>query len=146
MATVANSVSGSNGAVIPAGATATLEVTTLKRSENANDKIDMGFRLVAINFGGHTLSRVAARSASVQVDRVRNESRGKDAQKVATGAAIGAVVGQILGKNTKSTVIGGAVGAAAGAGAAVGTANYEGCVPEGGTMSVTLDNSIQVHA
>src|SRR5688572_25230960 len=33
-ATLTNAVQGSNGAVIPAGATATVEVTQLKRSEN----------------------------------------------------------------------------------------------------------------
>ncbi|MFL5638834.1 MAG: hypothetical protein ACJ78M_05640, partial [Gemmatimonadaceae bacterium] len=53
-ATVSNAVVGSNGAVIPAGATATVEVTELKRSENANDNVVMGFRVVSVNFGGHT--------------------------------------------------------------------------------------------
>ncbi|HXC25496.1 MAG TPA: hypothetical protein VNU46_06235, partial [Gemmatimonadaceae bacterium] len=36
-ANVSNTVTGSNGAAIPAGATATLAITTLKRSENVND-------------------------------------------------------------------------------------------------------------
>jgi hypothetical protein len=143
-ATVANAVTGSNGATIPAGATANLEITSLKRSENVNDKIEMGFRLTSITFGGHTYP-VAATVTSAQVDRVKNQPTGKDAQKVATGAAVGAVVGQILGHNTKSTVIGGAVGAAAGAGAAAATANYEGCVPDGGRIAVTLDSPVQVH-
>jgi hypothetical protein len=143
-ATVAQAVSGSNGAVIPAGATAALEITQLKRSENANDKIEMSFRVKSISFGGHTYP-VTARVSSAQVDRVKNQPSSKDAQKVATGAAVGAVVGQILGKNTKSTIIGGAVGAAAGAGAAATTSNYEGCVPTGGNITIALDNSVQVH-
>jgi len=143
-ATVARAVSGSNGAVIPAGATAALEITQLKRSENANDKIEMSFRVKSISFGGHTYP-VTARVSSAQVDRVKNQPSSKDAQKVATGAAVGAIVGQILGKNTKSTVIGGAVGAAAGAGAAATTSNYEGCVPTGGNITIALDNSVQVH-
>ena len=143
-ATVARAVSGSNGAVIPAGATAALEITQLKRSENANDKIEMSFRVKSISFGGHTYP-VTARVSSAQVDRVKNQPTSKDAQKVATGAAVGAIVGQILGKNTKSTVIGGAVGAAAGAGAAATTSNYEGCVPTGGNITIALDNSVQVH-
>jgi hypothetical protein len=142
-ATVANAVTGSNGAVIPAGATAHLVVTELKRSENVNDKIQMGFRIESIAFGGHTYP-VTGTIASAQVDRVKNQPSGKDAQKVATGAVVGAVVGQILGHNTKSTVIGGAVGAAAGAGAAAATANYEGCVPDGGSIVVRLDSPIQV--
>ena len=143
-ATVARAVSGSNGAVIPAGATAALEITQLKRSENANDKIEMSFRVKSISFGGHTYP-VTATVSSAQVDRVKNQPSGKDVQKVATGAAVGAIVGQILGKNTKSTVIGGAVGAAAGAGAAAVTSNYEGCVPTGGNITIALDNSVQVH-
>jgi len=143
-ATVREAVAGSNGAVIPAGATATLEITALKRSENANDKIVMTFRPVSIAFGGHTYP-IAATVASADIERVRNEPSKKDAQKVATGAAVGAVVGQILGKNTRSTVIGGAVGAAAGAGAAVATANYEGCIPSGGHITVTLSDATQVH-
>ena len=143
-ATVTQAVSGSNGAVIPAGATANLVITSLKRSENVNDKIDMGFRVTSVSFGGHTYP-VTATVQSAQVDRVKNQPGSKDAQKVATGAAVGAVVGQILGHNTKSTVIGGAVGAAAGAGAAAATSNYEGCVPDGGRITVSLDNAVQVH-
>lgn len=143
-ATVAQSVSGSNGAVIPAGATASLEITTLKRSENVNDKIDMGFRVVSVSFGGHTYP-IQGQVSSAQVDRVKNEPGSKDAQKVATGAAVGAILGQILGHNTKSTVIGGAVGAAAGVGAAAATSNYEGCVPTGGSIVIALTSPVQVH-
>lgn len=143
--TVAQSVAGSNGATIPAGAKVALEITKLKRSENANDKIEMDFRVKSVTFGGHTYP-INASVASAQVDRVKNQPGGKDVQKVATGAAIGAIVGRILGHSTKSTVIGGAVGAAAGAGTAVATANYEGCVPSGGNISIRLDNSVQVHS
>ncbi|MGI8508292.1 MAG: hypothetical protein ACR2MQ_03105 [Gemmatimonadaceae bacterium] len=144
-ATVSQGVTGSNGAAIPAGATASLEITELKRSENVNDKIVIGFRVRSITFGGRTYP-VDATVNYAQVDRVKNQPSGKDAQKVATGAAVGAIVGQILGHSTKSTIIGGAVGAAAGAGAAVTTANYEGCVPDGGKITIALQNALQVHA
>ena len=53
-ATLTNAVQGSNGAVIPAGATASIEVTELKRSENANDNVVMGFRVVSVSLGGRT--------------------------------------------------------------------------------------------
>lgn len=142
-ATLSSPVSGSNGVTIPAGATVTLTATQLKRSENANDKIVMEFAVNSISFGGHTYA-VDGTVQSAQVDRVRNQPKSKDAQKVAIGAAAGAIAGQILGKNTKSTVIGGAVGAAAGAAAAAATANYEGCIPEGGSIVVKLSNSLQV--
>ena len=143
-ASVTDAVVGSNGAVIPAGATATVEVTELKRSENANDNVVMGFRVVSVNFGGHTYP-VSATTSYAQVDKVKNQPKGKDVQKVIGGAAIGAIAGQILGKSTKATVIGGAVGAAAGAGAAAATANYEGCVNSGGRITATLNSSTQVN-
>ncbi|MEO7042451.1 MAG: hypothetical protein ABI035_09335 [Gemmatimonadaceae bacterium] len=143
--TVAQSVAGSNGATIPAGAKVALEITKLKRSENARDNIEMDFAVRSVTFGGHTYP-LSASVASAQVDRVKNQPGSKDVQKVATGAAVGAIVGQILGHSTKSTVIGGAVGAAAGAGTAAATANYEGCVPSGGNISIKLDNSVQVHS
>ena len=143
-ATVTNAVTGSNGAVIPAGATADVEVTELKRSENANDNVVMGFRVVSVRFGGHTYP-VSATTSYAQVSKVRNQPKSKDIQKVVGGAAIGAIAGQILGRSTKATVIGAAVGGAAGAGAAVATANYEGCVNSGGRITATLNSSTQVN-
>lgn len=143
-ASVTNAVTGSNGAVIPAGATATIEVTELKRSENANDNVVMGFRVVSVNFGGHTYP-VSATTSYADVSKVKNQPKGKDVQKVVGGAAIGAIAGQILGHSTKATVIGGAVGAAAGAGAAAATANYEGCVNSGSRITATLNSSTQVN-
>jgi hypothetical protein len=144
-ATVSNSVTGSNGAVIPAGATATVEITELNRSENANDPVRMGFRVVSVTFGGKTYP-IAATTTYANVDRVRNQPKNKDVQKVVGGAAVGAIIGQILGKDTKSTVIGAATGAAAGTAAAAATSNYEGCVPSGGRITITLDNAATVQA
>jgi hypothetical protein len=144
-ATVSNTVTGSNGATIPAGATATVEITQLDRSENANDPIHMGFRVVSVTFGGRTYP-VDATTTYANVDRIRNQPKSKDVQKVVGGAAVGAIIGQVLGKDTKSTVIGAATGAAAGAGAAAATANYEGCVPTGGRITITLDNAATVQA
>ena len=142
-ATVANAVTGTNGASIPSGATVTLEVTQLKRSENANDKIIMEFAVKSVSFGGKTYP-VSGTVANADVERVRNQPKSKDAQKVAAGAAIGAIAGQILGKNTKSTIIGAAAGAAGGAATAAATANYEGCVPDGGSIAVNLTAPLQV--
>jgi hypothetical protein len=142
-ATVSSAVEGSNGATIPAGATANVEVTELSRSENVNDKINMGFRVMSVSFGGRTYP-VSATTTFASVDRVRNQPKDKDVQKVVGGAAVGAVLGSILGHSTKATVIGAAAGAAAGTGAAVATANYEGCLPDGGRITVTLDSSTQV--
>lgn len=142
-ATVSNTVTGSNGATIPAGATATVKITELNRSENANDQIRMGFRVVSVTFGGRTYP-IDAKTKYASVDRVRNQPKSKDVQKVVGGAAAGAIIGQVLGKDTRSTVIGAATGAAAGTAAAAATANYEGCVPSGGRITITLDNAATV--
>jgi hypothetical protein len=142
-ATTSESVSGSNGAAIPAGATVNMTVTKLKRSENAKDDIVMEFRVNSISWGGKTYT-VDASIASADVTKIRDEPKSKDVQKVAIGAAAGAVAGRILGKSTKATVIGGAAGAAAGAGAAAATANYQGCINQGSRIVVKLDNALQL--
>ncbi len=142
-ASVAESVQGSNGVAIPAGATAVIEVTSLKRSENANDNITMEFVVRSIAFNGTTYP-VSSTVTSAQVDKVRNGDASNDARKVATGAVIGAIAGQIFGHHTKSTVIGAATGAAAGAVVAGATGKYDGCVPNGGRISLKLNQPMQV--
>jgi hypothetical protein len=143
LATVNESVVGSNGATIPAGATVTLTVTKLNRSENVNDPIEMEFSVDNVSFGGKSYA-LNGQVASLPVERVRNQPKSKDVQKVVGGAAIGAIAGQILGKNTKSTVVGAAAGAAAGAATAAATANYEGCVRAGGNFVVRLSDALTV--
>ena len=144
-ATVSEPVTGTNGAVIPAGATVTMTVTQLKRSENSNDKIIMEFEVNSVSFGGHTYP-IEAAVQEASIDRVRNEPKSKDVQKVATGAVIGAIAGKIIGKSTKGAVIGGAAGAAAGAATAAATANYEGCIAQGGRIVVQLSSAAQIRA
>ena len=143
LATVNEAVVGSNGATIPAGATVTLTVTKLNRSENVNDPIEMEFSVDQVSFGGRSYS-INGAVASLPVERVRNQPKSKDVQKVVGGAAIGAIAGQVLGKNTKSTVVGAAAGAAAGAATAAATANYEGCVRAGGNFVVRLSDAVTI--
>ena len=142
-ASVAESVQGSNGVSIPAGATAVIEITGLKRSENANDNIEMEFAVRSIAFNGKTYP-VSSTVTSAQVDKVRNGDASNDGKKVATGAIIGAIAGQIFGHKTKSTVIGAATGAAAGAVVAGATGKYDGCVPNGGRISLKLNQPMTV--
>jgi hypothetical protein len=142
-AATTESVSGSNGVSIPAGATVHMTITQLKRSENANDKIVMEFRVNSISFGGKSYT-LNASVADAEVTKIRDEPKGKDVQKVAIGAAAGAVAGRILGKSTKGAVVGGAAGAAAGAGVAVATANYQGCIKQGARIIVKLDGPLQL--
>ena len=142
-ATVENSVSGSNGAMIPAGATVNMTVTQLKRSENANDPVVMEFAVNSVTFGGHTYP-IEGTVSSTAVERIRDQPQSKDVQKVAIGAVAGAIAGKILGKSTKGAVIGGAAGAAAGAATAAATANYQGCISSGGAMVVKLTSAATV--
>jgi hypothetical protein len=144
-AQIADPVMGGNGTVIPAGATATVEITTLSKSQGDGDKIEVGLRVESVSFGGKTYP-VIAETTYAQVDRVRAESRASDTKKVVTGAAIGAVLGQILGHRTKSTVIGAATGAAAGAVVASRNANYDGCVPSGGRITIRLTQPLTIQA
>ncbi len=142
-ATLNNAVS-SGGVTIPAGSQVKIEVTELKRSENANDNITMGFRVLSVNVRGTSYPIGGTVAAASSIEKVRNQSTGKDVQKVATGAVLGAIAGQVIGKNTKGTVIGAAAGAAAGTAAAVATANFEGCLPSGGALSVTTNAPAQI--
>jgi uncharacterized protein YcfJ len=89
---------------------------------------------------------VTSETTYAQVDRVRAQSSGETARKVATGAAIGAVLGQILGHKTKSTVIGAGAGAAAGAVIANRNADYDGCVPSGGRITIRLTEPLTIQA
>jgi hypothetical protein len=136
-ATLENAVSGSNGAMIPAGATVNLTVTQLKRSENVNDPVVMEFAVNSVTFGGKTYP-IEATVASAAVEKIRDQPAAKDAQKVGIGAVAGALAGKLIGKSTKATVIGGAAGAAAGAAAAAATSNYQGCINAGGNIVVKL--------
>lgn len=134
--TVTSPVTGTNGASIPSGATASLSVVGAPRAGTP-----MQFTLNSISFDGQTYS-VPGTAVASRVDRVRVGSASKDAQKVAGGAVIGAVAGQVLGKDTKSTVIGAAVGAAAGAATASATGRYDACVPVGAPIRVTLRDAL----
>lgn len=144
-ATVTNAVQGSNGAVIPAGATAVVQVTSVERSENANDPARMGLVVQSVRFEGKTYP-LDASITNVATETQRESTRGDDAKKVIGGAIAGAVIGQILGKDTKSTVIGAATGAAAGTAIAMGTGDYAGCIPDGGNITIRLNSPAQIQA
>jgi YMGG-like Gly-zipper len=144
-AQIADPVMGAGGTVIPVGATATVTITSLHKSERSGDNIEIGLRVESITYSGKTYP-VSSEVTYAQVDRVRAESAGDDAKKVVTGAAIGAVLGQILGHRTKSTVIGAGAGAAAGAVIASRNANYDGCVPSGGRITIRLTEPLTIHA
>ena len=142
-ATLASAVPGTNGASIPAGATVTLRVSESQRGENGKEGIRLAFEPVAVTFGGSTYA-IDASAVMTGRETVRSQTTGDQAKKVATGAVVGAIAGQILGKRAKTAAIGAAVGAAAGGAVAAGAADWNGCLAEGGAVTVTLRSPVTV--
>lgn len=143
-ATLNETVTGSGGATIPAGSTVVLEVTDVKRSENANDPIRLAFAVRSVRVDGRNFPVTGVLAEQPNIERVRATTTGDDAKKVAAGAIIGAIAGQVIGRDTKGTVIGAATGAAAGTAAAAATANYDGCLPEGAQIVIRLSEDAQI--
>ena len=142
-AALSQSVTGSNGATIPAGAIGTFEVTEVHTAKNSNDKALLGIRLLAVTYEGNTYP-VQATVENAETKLSRSASKTTDAKKVGAGAAIGAIIGQIISKDTKGTVIGAAAGAAAGTAAAAATADYDACLESGAAIAVKLNEPLTV--
>ncbi len=136
------SVSGLDGAIIPAGSSVVLKVDESTRSENSKDSLKLTFSAVSVRIGQQSYDLTGHVAQTAPLEKVRVQSTGDQAKKVGAGAVLGALAGQLLGKNTRSTVIGGAVGAAAGAAVAAGTADYDGCVPTTMNLTVSLDSPL----
>lgn len=145
-ATLAEAVTASNGVMVPAGATAVLEVTSLGRSNQAGENMNIGLVVRSITYGGKTYP-VNGEIVSAGVEKVK-ASDNNDATKVAGGAVVGAILGRILGgkSKTKGTIIGAGAGAAAGAVLAHQTEKYDACLPSGGRVVVRLDSPMSVQA
>lgn len=143
-ATLGETVSGSDGVMIPAGSSVVLRVDQSTRSNNGNDSLRLTFGVVSVRIGQQSYDVTGHVSQTTPLERVRVQTTGDQAKKVGAGAVIGALAGQLLGKNTRSTVIGGAVGAAAGAAVAAGTADYDGCVPATAGLVVNLDAPLRI--
>ncbi|HJR40958.1 MAG TPA: hypothetical protein VJ812_02665 [Gemmatimonadaceae bacterium] len=144
-ATVQEAVTGSNGAVIPAGSKVVLQVSSVKHSENVGDKAVIGIAPQQVVMNGKSYP-IDGSITSVQTESVRSTDKASDAKKVIGGAVAGAIIGQIIGKDTKSTVIGAATGAAAGTAVAMGTADYQGCIPVNGRIVVRLNSPATIQA
>ncbi len=143
-ATLSESISGSDGAVIPAGSSVVLKVDESTRSINSKDSLKLTFSVVSLRIGEQSYDVTGHISQTAPLEKVRVQTTGDQAKKVGVGAAIGALAGQLLGKNTRSTVIGAGVGAAAGAAVAAGTADYDGCVPTTANLLVGLDAPLRI--
>jgi len=136
VATLTEPVIGSNGASIPAGTRAVIEVASVTPASDGGDpRIVFRVRTISTDQGPVTPVGDAVPQDTLEKVRVGG---GSDAKKVAAGVIAGAIIGQMIGKDTRGTVIGAATGGAAGTIAARRGAKYDGCLPQGGNVRLVL--------
>ena len=141
-ATVTSTVTGSNGASIPAGSTVVLEVTSVERADPI-EASRIHFHVRAIDVNGESRPGEGDLATLNQMETVR-VSGGNDRTKVVGGAVAGAILGRVLGGGTKGTLIGAAAGAAAGSAASKRSQGSVACLPEGSALQLTLSREIVV--
>jgi hypothetical protein len=139
-ATVSSATVGTNGAVIPAGATVVLEVTSVERADPI-EASRIHFHVRAIDVNGQSYPGEGAVATLSQME-TQHVSGGSDRTKVVGGAVAGAVLGSILGRSAKGTVIGAAAGAVAGTAASKRSQNTEACLASGSALQLTLSREI----
>ena len=141
-ATVSSPTVGSNGAVIPAGATVVLEVVSVERGDPIEtSRIQFHVRAIDVDGSAYPVDGNLATLGTMEPSRV---SSGSDRTKVVGGAVACAVLGRILGRGTKGAVIGAAAGAAAGGAAARASRSSDACLPDGSPLSLTLSRELAV--
>lgn len=140
VATLNEAVTGTNGAVIPAGSTVVLEVTSVTAGENA-EAAQVAFRVrsVVVNDKTYNVDAAVTPMAPLEKSKVADTDPNADKKKVIGGAIAGAILGQMIGHNTKGTVIGAAAGAAAGAAVAKSGEKWQACLPAGAPLRLTLN-------
>ena len=140
VATIDSPVSGTNGALIPAGSKVVLEVASVTPGDQAH--IDFRVRGLYVNDSLYPATGTVSPTTPLERVKIANPDANADKKKVIGGAIAGAILGQIIGHNTKGTVIGAATGAAAGAVAAKAGEKYENCLPAGASLHMTLGQSV----
>ena len=141
LATVAADVKDASGrVVIPAGSKVTLQVTAIKPSDSKSDTTGtLTLKPVAVAVGGESQPI----TASISGVRTTLEGRGtgvNEIAKVGAGTAAGAVVGRVLGGSSKGAIIGGIIGGAVGTQRAIETKDRDVVLPQGTTVTITLDD------
>jgi hypothetical protein len=136
VARIDSPVSGTNGALIPAGSKVVLEIASVTPGDQGS--IQFRVRSIFVNDSSYSVAGTVSPSTPLERVKVANSDPNADKKKVIGGAIAGAILGQIIGHNTKGTVIGAATGAAAGAVAAKATEKYEACLPAGASLQMTL--------
>ncbi len=144
-ATVANDVKNSAGAVvIPAGSLVTLRVTAIKPSDSKSDTTGtLQLDPVAVSIKGSSYP-ITASISGVKTELQGRGTNAADLAKPAGGAAAGAIVGRVLGGNSKGAIIGGIIGGAVGTQRMIETKDRDVVLPKGTTVTVKLDQGLQV--
>ena len=142
-ATVAKDVKDAAGhVVIPAGSQVTLQVTAIKESENKGDTTGtLTLKPTSISINGVSRSLPASISGVKPTLQGRGTNAG-DIAKVGAGTAAGAIVGRVIGGSTKGAIIGGIIGGAVGTQRAVETKDRDVVLPQGTTVTLTLDDKL----
>lgn len=140
-ATVAADVKDASGkVVIPAGSKVTLQVTAIKPSDSKSDTTGtLTLKPVSVAIGGESQTF----NASISSVRTQLEGRGtgvNEIAKVGAGTAAGAVVGRVLGGGSKGAIIGGIIGGAVGTQRAIETKDRDVVLPQGTTVTLTLND------
>ena len=142
-ASVASDVKDAGGkVVIPAGSKVILRVTAIKPSDSKSDTTGtLTLDAVGVDVNGKELPIVA----TIEGIRTKLEGRGTDVNdvaKVAGGTAAGAIVGRVLGGGSKGAIIGGVIGGAVGTQRAVETKDRDVVLPQGTSVTLTLDQQL----
>jgi hypothetical protein len=142
-ATVASDVKDAAGrVVIPAGSQVTLQVTAIKESENKGDTTGtLTLKPTSIAINGVSKPLPASISGVTTKLEGRKTNAG-DIAKVGVGTGVGAVVGRVIGGSTKGAIIGGIIGGAVGTQRAIETKDRDVVVPQGTTVTFTLDDKL----
>jgi hypothetical protein len=137
VATVQEPVSGTNGAVIPAGSKVVLEVASISGGDTPS-ATHIAFRARSVAVGDASYPATGDAVSTDSLERTKVPGQKTDTKKVIGGAIAGAILGHAVGKDAKGTIIGAAAGAAAGKAADVATQKYQACLPAGATIRLTL--------
>lgn len=142
-ATLMGSATADDGTVgLPAG-TPSRWVVTQSTPDGPDGQALLAFRLESIQSDGDWIPIDATVTATDVVTDAR-DSNTETAAKVAVGAAAGAIIGQILGEDSESTLTGAGVGAAVGTVVALTTRDGSAGMQAGSTVTVQLDEPVDL--
>ncbi|HEY4306837.1 MAG TPA: YMGG-like glycine zipper-containing protein [Gemmatimonadaceae bacterium] len=141
VATLNGPVTGQNGATLPSGSTAVIEVASVSGTD-ANSTINFRVKAIVVGDKTYPISADVQPEATMVRTKIENPDGNADKKKVIGGAIVGGLLGQLIGHNTKGTIIGAAAGAATGAVVAKAGEKYQGCLPAGSQLKITLNSPL----